>query len=212
MRNTLIKIFICVQTAIYIAFTAADLLSASGSTPLKFSGMLLCLAFSAYLSASGGEKTVTLAIGFSVLADVLLLLLERYYAAGIGLFCIAQAMYFLRIYRANGHRAAVPARIITFLAAVCVLTALKTASPLNILAVFYFTFFMCNTVQSFGVKNRLFSIGLCLFICCDVCVGLHSLPLTGMVHALTGMGMWTFYLPSQVLITLSGRKPDEQAA
>lgn len=212
MKNTLIKIFICAQTAIYIAFTVTDLLSAPGSTPLKFSGMLLCLAFSAYLSASGGEKTVTWAIGFSVLADVLLLLLERYYAAGIGLFCAAQAMYFLRIYRANGHRAAVPARIITFLTAICVLTALKTASPLNILAVFYFTFFLCNAMQSFGVKNRLFSIGLCLFICCDVCVGLHSLPLTGMVHALTGMGMWTFYLPSQVLITLSGRKPDEQTA
>ncbi len=212
MKNTLIKIFICVQTAVYLAFTVIDLLNASGSTPLKFAGMLLCLAFSAYLSSDGGEKAVTWAIGFSVLADVLLLLLERYYAVGIGLFCVAQAIYFLRIYRANGHRAAIPARIITFLAAVCVLTALKMAKPLNILAVFYFTFFLCNAVQSFGVENRLFSIGLCLFICCDVCVGLHSLPLTGAAHALTGMGMWTFYLPSQVLIALSGRKADEQAA
>ena len=86
MKNTLIKVFICVQAAIYLAFTAMDLLNASGSKTLKFAGMLLCLAFSAYLSASGGEKTVTWAIGFSLLADVLLLLLERYYAVGIGLF------------------------------------------------------------------------------------------------------------------------------
>lgn len=212
MKNTLIKVFICVQAAIYLAFTAMDLLNVSGSKTLKFAGMLMCLAFSAYLSASGGEKTVTWAIGFSLLADVLLLLLERYYAVGIGLFCVVQTVYFLRIYRANGHKAAIPARITAFLAAICVIAALKMLQPLNVLAVVYFTFFLCNVVQSYSIKNRLFSIGLCLFICCDVCVGLYSLPLADTVHALVGMGMWTFYLPSQVLITLSGREPDEQAA
>lgn len=212
MKNAEVKIFVCVQAALYLAFETMDIMHIPGSAPVKFSGIVLCFAFSAYLSIRGGDKAVTWAIGFSMLADVLLLLYDGCYAVGIGLFCLAQTAYFLRIYRANGGKGAFPARAIVFAAALMALAALDMAQPLNILAVFYFSFFLCNTVQSFGAKNGLFSLGLCLFICCDVCVGLHNLPITGLVGELADVGMWTFYLPSQVLITLSGRRNDEKAS
>ena len=49
-----------------------------------------------------------------------------------------------------------------------------------------------------------FGIGLLLFVGCDVCVGLHNLTGTpAPLAAFAQVGMWLFYLPSQVLIVLS---------
>lgn len=51
----------------------------------------------------------------------------------------------------------------------------------------------------------LFAWGLSLFVCCDVCVGLWNLsvPLPPALLEFARVGMWLFYLPSQVLIVLS---------
>ena len=51
---------------------------------------------------------------------------------------------------------------------------------------------------------------LCLFLCCDVCVGLHNMPsaLPEWLQSAARIGMWTFYLPSQVMIVLSGKERD----
>ena len=46
----------------------------------------------------------------------------------------------------------------------------------------------------------MFAIGLLLFTCCDICVGAWNL---GLLPGFTRIGMWLFYLPSQVLIVLS---------
>lgn len=56
---------------------------------------------------------------------------------------------------------------------------------------------------------RLFSIGLWLFLCCDLCVGLFQNPqlVPPAVSAFVSVGMWLFYLPAQVLIALSGANP-----
>ena len=84
--------------------------------------------------------------------------------------------------------------------------------PLNILALFYFTNFFCNALASLscsGRSMRLFSIGLWLFLCCDLCVGLFQNPqlVPPAVSAFVSVGMWLFYLPAQVLIALSGANP-----
>lgn len=205
------KIFIAVEAAAYIAFTALDIAGKVNTSPIKFFAIALCFAFSAYLAAHGGERTVTYAVGFSMTADVFLLMLDSSYAVGVALFFVAQMFYFARIYRLNGRRSASFVRIIAFFAAITALLAMKAVSPLNVLAAAYFTFFACNAVQSFGVKNKLFTLGLCLFLCCDICVGLHNMPfaLPRALKKAADIGMWTFYLPSQVLITLSGRIRDE---
>lgn len=59
---------------------------------------------------------------------------------------------------------------------------------------------------------RAFSAGLVLFVCCDLCVGLQNLSAfpsrvrARRLFAFARVGMWLFYLPSQVLITLSAGK------
>ena len=210
MEKRYVKIFIAVQALLYAAFLWLDMSGAGGSRWIKYASIVLCLGFSALLSARGGEGLVTAAMGFTLAADTFLLILDTAYAAGVALFCAVQALYFVRIYRANGRRAALPARLALLLAAVAALWMLDMLSPLNLLAALYFTAFVCNAAQSLSIKNALFSAGLILFLCCDICVGVHNVPelFPAGLRSFADIGMWLFYLPAQVLITLSGRKAD----
>lgn len=56
----------------------------------------------------------------------------------------------------------------------------------------------------------IFAVGLILFICCDICVGLWNLypPLPPLLREFVRVGIWFFYLPSQVLIVLSQETGD----
>lgn len=209
MEKRCVKVFIAVQTLLYLSFMLLDISGEGGGKWIKFASIALCLAFSAFLSARGGDRLVTAAMGFTLAADVFLLLLDAAYAVGVALFCAVQALYFVRVYRANGRRAALTDRLALFLAAVAALHLLELISPLNLLAAAYFTTFVCNTAQSLRIKNGLFSLGLILFLCCDICVGVHNMPdmLPTQLSGFADIGMWMFYLPGQVLITLSGRKP-----
>ncbi|MBS5689482.1 MAG: hypothetical protein KHW95_04425 [Firmicutes bacterium] len=210
MKNFLVKAFICVESALFLAFTAMDVLGTGDSRWLKFAGIALCFVVSALLSARGGEVLVTVAVGLSAAADILLLIMDAHYAVGVMLFFVAQILYFVRIYRANGHKSAWPLRLFLFMAAVAVMAQFGLLSPLDLLAGAYFSFFACNVMQASGLENKLFFAGLGLFLCCDICVGLHNMPsaLPDWLQSAARIGMWTFYLPSQVMIVLSGKERD----
>ena len=210
MKNFLIKAFICAEAALYLAFTVMDVLAAGDSRWIKFAGIALCFVVSALLSARGGEVLVTVAVGLSAAAELLLLIMDAHYAVGVMLFVVAQILYFVRIYRANGRKSAWPLRLFLFMAAVAIMAQFGLLSPLDLLAGAYFSFFACNVMQASGSDNKLFFAGLCLFLCCDVCVGLHNMPavLPDWLQSAARIGMWTFYLPSQVMIVLSGKERD----
>ena len=211
MKTRMIKIFICLEAALYLAFTSMDIYALGSSAPLKFAGIALCFAFSLFLSACGGERLVTAAVGIAMTADIFLLLLDAHYAVGMGLFFLVQILYFARIYRANGHKSAWPTRVFLFTGCFSLFMSLGGVDVLTALAAaVYFSFFLCNVMQASGSENRLFFAGLCVFLCCDICVGLYNMPeqLPAWLHRAAGIGMWTFYLPSQVMLVLSGRERD----
>jgi hypothetical protein len=62
-----------------------------------------------------------------------------------------------------------------------------------------------------GDNNQLYAAGMILFLLCDINVGLFNLSgfiampqeLYSLVYEISGILMWTFYAPSQVLIALS---------
>ncbi len=205
------RLFICLEAALYLAFTAMDICASGSSAPLKFAGIALCFAFSLYLSADGGERLVTAAAGLAMTADIFLLLLDAHYAVGMGLFFIVQILYFVRIYRANGHKSAWPVRVYMFAGCAALFVSIGGVNVrLALPAAAYFAFFLCNVMQASGSENRLFFAGLCVFLCCDICVGLHNIPdrIPEWLHRAADIGMWTFYLPSQVMLVLSGRERD----
>lgn len=200
--------FLVAEGILYLAFLRRDLfLNGAGTTLPKFAGILLCFLFSLVALFRGGSPLVAIALGFTVCADGFLLLLNAHYAMGLLFFCLVQGCYFLRI-RARGGKPWLGARLLLFLIALAALALLRLFTPLNCLALFYFTNFLCNVLSSFSCSPpgpSLFSVGLALFLCCDVCVGLYQgfLPLPTFVAEFVRVGMWAFYLPGQVLIALS---------
>lgn len=87
---------------------------------------------------------------------------------------------------------------------------------------FYFISFICNIILVYQIRAKshyfhgdirlgLFWGGLVLFFCCDIMVGIFNaagyVPLQEDIYRtlyqVSSIGMWVFYLPGQVMITLS---------
>lgn len=208
--------FLCAEGLLYICFLCVDLLYPWHwlDVPLKYLSILLCLLFAISELSSGFSRLVAAALAFTLLADAFLLVLNRYYLLGILCFCVVQVIYFIRVYSGES-RALWPGlglRLLVALGVLCFLSALGVREPLLLATAVYFTQLLANAVQSTHprCRYRFFSVGLWLFVCCDLCVGLHNLSPSfsgfagSVLTPVVETGMWFFYLPSQVLITLSG--------
>ena len=207
--------FLAGEGVLYAAFLALDLTGQSAdSVAVKYGGVLLCLLFTLACALRGGDRLVPLALTLTAAADWFLLVRNDSYAVGVALFLGVQTVYYLRL-RGHGASAAYPLRAGLALGAGLTLYALDLASPLNLLAALYFSQLLSNTLLAWtktGRRWRIFAAGLTLFVGCDLCVGLFNVlsaahPLFGAVS----VGMWFFYLPSQVLIALSALPEKESA-
>lgn len=211
-----IPLFLGCEAGLCLLFLALDLSGRPDwSVPVKYISIAVCL-----LVSLGGERRMALAMAFTLLADTFLLLLDAGYLAGVASFCVVQILYLLRIRRWGGWPLPLWAGLRggLFPAALAVLAALGVLEPLTALAAFYFTQLLCSAAESWvtvrqGRDRLCFAAGLLLFVGCDLCVGLHNLPnllpvdASGGIFSFAAAGMWLFYLPSQVLLTLSGQ-PD----
>ena len=203
--------FLSAEGVIYALFLALDLTGRGGqSVPLKYAGILLCLAF----SLLGADRLVPLALALTAGADWFLLVRNDRYLLGIALFLAVQTVYLLRLRRA-GADSAWPLRSALALALGAGVYALHMASAVNLAAALYFSQLMSNTLLAWtlkGARRRAFALGLTLFVGCDVCVGLFNvLPSGSPPYLAASVGMWLFYLPSQVLIALSALPGKEDA-
>ena len=206
-RNTLL-LFLLPEGTLYAVFLAMDLAGYGAlSIWVKYAGILLCLAFACRAAARGGDRLVPPALACTALADLFLLVLNRHYLLGVAIFLAVQTLYLLRLRRAGAGNGWWLRSGLALLLALAVY-ALGLASALNLLACLYFSQLLSNTCLAWTLRGRawrLFALGLTLFVGCDVCVGLFNL--SGLVpdtlYQFARVGMWLFYLPSQVLITLS---------
>lgn len=206
-RNTPLG-FLIPEGLLYAAFLALDLTGHGAlSVWVKYAGVLLCLAFACRAAARGGDRLVPPALALTALADLFLLVLNRYYPLGVAIFLAVQTLYLLRLRRA-GADSALWLRAGLALVLALAVYALELASPLNLLVCLYFSQLLSNACLAWTVRGRRwrrFALGLALFVGCDVCVGLFNLPglVPGALYQFARVGMWLFYLPSQVLIALS---------
>lgn len=207
--TALVAAFLAVEGVLYVSFLAMDLLGMSQHTIwLKYSGVILCALFSALCAARTDDWFLVQALVFTVCADWFLLVRGENLLTGVLLFWVAQMAYAARLLRAR-----VPLRPwlrlgLLALAELALFLTGMMISLLNAAAGVYFSMLVSNTILAWtlsGRRWRCFSIGLTLFIGCDICVGLfNSGLLSGTPYRLVSFGMWLFYLPSQVLIALSG--------
>ncbi len=162
---------------------------------------------------------VALALLFTLAADTVLVLLDRWYTAGVLLFCLVQTFYALSF---NSGLRDWLLRIGTFLLITAVLLVLRMGTALNIASAWSITQLTLNAVAAIILIRRaravgetaedhpglvLFAVGLVLFFGCDVSVGIYNLcagipGLRGLWES-SGFMIWIFYLHSQVLLAFS---------
>ncbi len=206
----LIPVFLGAEGALYAAFLYCDLFAPQVWTaPLKYAGIVLCFLMAAYCAARGGDRLLPWALGFTLGADLFLLVLDRDYTYGLAFFCLVQGVYLLRLHRAVPGRTRPGLRLALAAAALGGLLALGQLSPLTALGAVYITTFACNLLQSLSCPppwGRLFAAGLGLYFLCDLCVGIFNAGalFPAPLWRFAAVGMWLFYLPGKVLITLSG--------
>ena len=193
--------FILAELIIYLCFLAGDLFGFDTSL-IKYAGIVLCFIRALY----GRNRIIALAFGLTLISDFILLLLNRYYAAGVCFFILVQMTYLYFLYRQQ-CRPYLLFRSLVFCFGLAALLVCRQIDLLNLVVLFYFINLLGNALSSFtNPKLRLMSLGFVLFICCDVCVGLHNLLPDGRLYDIVTYCMWLFYLPSQVLIALGSEK------
>lgn len=211
MPKPILIVFLSVEAAFYAAFLTLDLLGRGDATyGFKYGGILLCLIFAFLCALRGGDKLTAAALALTAAADWFLLLRGDHLTLGVALFICVQGLYALRLHR-SGKGCGWLLRGSLAFASLLILFLLRLGSPRNILAVFCFSQLVSNAVLSWRRPAlRWLAPGLTLFVGCDACVGLFkALPLSSAVYSAVYVGMWLFYLPSQVLIALSAAPQKE---
>lgn len=195
------RLFVAAAALLYVGFLVLDLTRAADSAPLKFAAISLCFAAALPGVRTADGRLTALALAFAVCADRFLLAPDGRYLLGVSLFCVVQALYCARLIRWRGgiRRSMLALRLLPLAA------FLFAQNALPALVLLYFVNLVCSALEAVCFRpasrqTRLFALGLALLICCDICVGAFNL---GLWTGFTRVGMWLFYLPSQVLVVLS---------
>ena len=198
---------------------------------IKYLSILLCFSLSIILNKNSfgdinSRKDIfllELAMFITTIADLFIVILD-FYLLGVVLFSFVQIVYSVR-YSTKKTKGILINFLITFL---CILLLYSIISifknETNILvpiSIFYFICLLTSVGKAILVcKNNLYPapnkymiiIGMVLFLLCDICVALSNIsmlvPLVGypilLVSQISSFLIWVFYLPSQLLLALSG--------
>ncbi len=221
-------LFIILQLIMYISFMSLDIINYELyqiSNLLKFSSIVLCFL---YVSNSLKHRMnkrdsyiLLFAMFFTMISDWFILIRDSY-TLGLVTFIIVQFLYFIRIHVYNKTRYAFMlvirnGIISTFVIFIMIKNNIKLEMLLS-LAIVYFITFLFNIFDSsiIFIKHRkkefsFFLLGLVLFSLCDINVGLYNLmnfiqvnhKLFETIYSISFLGMWFFYLPSQVILSIS---------
>lgn len=139
---------------------------------------------------------------------------------GMIFFLVAQSLYAAMLQLRGKRRALLYVRIglIVLAELITVLVLREKTDPLALVSLAYYANLIMNIVESFAEfkKNSLLSIGFVLFLLCDTVIGLQvaaggylNIPQESWLYQLIFSSFplsWFFYLPSQVLISLSAAR------
>lgn len=226
------------KTSIIISYIVIEIIlgvlvqTTSGilNTTSSFLAVVLAFVFSIYLLLTNiniNKELILLSCGLfcTVLADLFLVVIKPMMQLhAMIFFSLTQICYFIIIYlnQENTNKKVIHLIIrititgISLLATVLVLK--ENTDALSLISLFYYANLISNIIFSFTINeiNIIFSIGLILFACCDLLIGLNImvssyLPIEEgtLLYFLAHPGFnlaWVFYVPSQVLLSLYSLK------
>ena len=232
MKTNMKTIFVVVQLFLYIVFIILDLRSGYTfvSSSLKLLTIGLCLMwlignliFETKHSDNKGSilkfKWMTTILSFTFVSDIFLLF-TKHYTVGIATFIMVQILYACMVRKVKLKRALVIVLLVSvFGVIIFIFSKTNTVFTESFLMGFevltYAILFISNLIV-YGSRSRLSDrnkwlfIGLCLYAICDLQVAIYNLPPNSVIPSsviqFVAIGMWLFYLPGQVLLTLSANK------
>ena len=164
-----------------------------------------------------------LAMLITVISDFCLVIFD-FYILGVFLFSLVQITYSVRFSNKKPKTILIRFSIIFLCIVVLYSVAILFIAGINVLfpiSLFYFICLLMSVSSAIVVwKNNSYTFfskymivfGMILFLLCDICVALSNilllLPFTGYdlegVQQISSFLIWVFYLPSQLLLSLSG--------
>lgn len=212
--------YLMVELTLYVLiFLTKDVLNAW----ISYSAIILNFVMAMILFAKSKNVVLTeIGLLMTCFADLFLVILNpQIQVVAMIFFVVAQACYFLRILHNTPEKSMrlkhiIIRAVLTVLGIIATFIVLKEKTDfLAVIAVFYFINLLLNVVFAFmqSKKSALFAVGLLLFMCCDVLIGLNVASEGYLVFAENSFMAWlaeppinlawAFYVPAQILIVLS---------
>jgi len=214
-------LFILIHLILYLFIYAFKIITGKNETIADYIVVISCFLFSlVYFIIKRNSNTLIFVIAFlfTILADTNLLILDDNYELGILAFIIVQFAYFWYIlknmYTKDNYGYLIAIRLITIVIGVIASLIVQTDKLLVCLVIIYISNLVINLIISIipRKRNLLFSLGLFLFLLCDICVGCYNIgdiidiSNTSLFYKIANLPFniaWLFYHPSQVLLAIS---------
>ncbi|MBR2834211.1 MAG: hypothetical protein IKE43_00650 [Coriobacteriales bacterium] len=154
---------------------------------------------------SAHDKFIAYAIFVTAVADIFLTLIGSAdtFLPGVILFCMVQIIYAIYLYPTAKS---LLIRVALFAICLLLLKIFEMLSLSNAFGLLDISLLLVNVIIAWTLTRvkipLLFRIGITLFLCCDLSIALRIFT-TGEAFGIIGLLVWLFYIPSQVLITLS---------
>lgn len=214
-------LFILIHSILYLFIYAFKIITGKTETIADYIVVISCFLFSlVYFIIKRNSNTLIFVIAFlfTILADTNLLILDDNYELGVLAFIIVQFAYFWYIlknmYTKDNYGYLIAIRLITIVIGVIASLIVQIDKLLVCLVIIYISNLVINLIISIipRKRNLLFSLGLFLFLLCDICVGCYNIgdiidiSNTSLFYKIANLPFniaWLFYHPSQVLLAIS---------
>ena len=175
---------------------------------LIFFIMALSFSYGNYARNKHDVYLLRAAMLLTLTADFCMLILGEN-EIGVLIFCLVQIIYNLR-YTNLKRTAGLLAVLFSISCIVIQLAIWGLLEKLSILYAVCFTFSLFGAAKSFKAycfpNNYLMVLGMTLFMLCDINVLLYNIDTFASTRWIFSNLIWVFYLPSQILLALSGKK------
>lgn len=206
---------------IYLSFIYVDFFNIkteSSMNSLKYLSIVFCFLITLIWSENSTNKKdlklLQIGMFFTLIADLFLVILD-YHLAGVITFSIVQMMYIIRYTEGEAYK--IIKRLIEIFILISIIYFLinRYIIRLEFLIALGFFYSICILISILkSIKAAKYGIypnpnksmivwGMILFALCDLNVALARIK---SIHNISSSLIWLFYVPSQVLLSLSGYK------
>jgi len=214
MKRNVKILFFSVIALMMLIYLTCDIFSLWDSRPLKFAASALITLCGITVFKKKESRFVSIGLMFTLLADVFLVLLNKY-LYGVAIFIIAQLCYAVYLTYISDKKiiAELLKRIIPAAVASLITYALGFKGNI-VLPAAYAVCIGVNIAHSIELqikmpskKHLLLMTGFIVFVIGDICVGLRHMPFVSeSVASVLYLITWISYPPSQIMVLMSAQQ------